>query len=161
MKPRFYPWVFISRWYTVFWLLIHYICFMWKSQANCKQFKQLTFENQQNPSISALSEADLFSQKLLNYFTSIIRIFPLETSFSQQQFPRNTKSSFLPWCPSTGAMPTLPQSRGSATQTGEHTSQQPARECLASKLILSRHRMPELSFSFPERKLSHISELDT
>lgn len=109
---------------------------MWKSQANCKQFKQLTFENQQNPSISALSEAVLFLQKLLNYFTSIIRIFPLESSFSQQQFSWNMKSSFLHWCPSTRAMPTLPQSGGSATQTGEHTSQQPVRECLASKLNL-------------------------
>lgn len=133
---------------------------MWKLQANCKQFKQLTSENQQNLSISALSEAVLFSQRLSNYFTSIIRIFPLESSFSQQHFLWNEKSSFLPWRASVGAMPVLPQSRGSATQTGEHPSQQAARECLASKLNLSQHRMPELSFSFPERKLSHISELD-
>lgn len=134
---------------------------MGKQPANCKQFKQLTFENQQNRSTSAFTVAVLFSQILSNYFTSIISIFPLESSFSQQQFSWVRKSSFLPWSPFTGAMPVLLQNRGSATQTGDHPSQQPVRECLASKLKLSQHRMLELSFSFPERKFSHISELDT
>lgn len=51
---------------------------MWKLPANYEPFKQQTFQNQQNLSIWALSVRALFSQRLSNYFTSIIRIFPLE-----------------------------------------------------------------------------------
>jgi len=132
-----------------------------KLQANCKQFKQRAFEYQQNLSISALPEAVLLHRGFQNYFTSIIRIFPLDSSFSQQQLSWNGKSSFLPRRPSAGAMPVLLQSRAPAAQPGERPGQQAAREGSASKLHLSRHWIPELSSSFPERKLPQISEVNT
>lgn len=160
MKRRFYPWVFISGWYTVFWLLIHYI-YSYRSCQQITNHLNNKFWKSAKPVTPSSSITISFSQRLSNHFTSITRTFPPESCFPQQQFSWNGKS-FLPWQPSTGERLVA---RGAEDQQHrqENTSvsSQRGRQCLAGWLNLCRRRMRELSLSFPEGKLSHVSELDT